>query len=46
MRLEAGRNYDFFLAEPIFKIGSQNLFSMEPTFRYREILKFRGLKKY
>ena len=26
-------------------IGSLNLFSMEPTFRYREILKFRGLNK-
>ena len=32
-----------FLAEPIIKIGSLNLFSTEPMFRYRVILKFRGL---
>ena len=33
----------FFLAEPIFKIGLFNQFSMEPTFHYCEILKFWGL---
>ena len=31
------------IAEPIFKIDSLNLFSAEPTSRYREILKCRGL---
>ena len=36
---------NLFLAEPIFKIGSLNLFNMEPTFRYHKILKFQGLKK-
>ena len=34
-----------FLAEPIFEIASWNLLNMEPTFRYRKILKFRGLEK-
>ena len=36
---------NIFLAEPIFKIGSLNLFNMEPKFRYRKILKFRSLEK-
>ena len=34
---------DIFLVKPILKVGSLNLFSAEPTFCYREILKFRGL---
>ena len=35
---------NLFLSEPIFKIVSLNLFSPETTFRYREILKFLGLR--
>ena len=27
----------------MFKLGSLNLFGVEPTFGYREMLKFRGL---
>ena len=34
---------NLFLAEFIFKIGSINLLSTEPTFLYRGILKFRGM---
>ena len=30
---------NLFLEEPIFKIDSLNLFSMDLTFRYREILR-------
>ena len=30
--LGIGGNYDFFLAEPIFKISSLNMFRMEPLF--------------
>ena len=30
--------------EAIFKIGSMNLFNREPSFCYRELLKFRGLR--
>ena len=41
--LGVGENYAIFLAGSIFKIGSLNLFSTEPTFRYRELLKFRDL---
>ena len=36
---------NLFLAEPIFEIGSLNLFNMKPTFRYRKILKFEAWKK-
>ena len=32
----------FFLAKPIFKIGSLNLFSTESMFRYREIWNFEA----
>ena len=42
--LGGGGIYDFFIAELIFKIGSLNLFSTEPTFRYGKILKYEGLK--
>ena len=34
---------NLFLAEPILKTGSLNLFSMEPKLCYPGILKFRGL---
>ena len=34
----------FFLAEPVFKIGSLSLFSTDPMFRYHEALKFWGLR--
>ena len=36
-RLWVGGNYEFFLAKPIFKIRSLNLFSTEHPFRYHEI---------
>ena len=33
---------NLFLAETVFKIGSLNQFGIEPKFRYRRMLKFRG----
>ena len=35
---------NFFLGEPVFKIGSLNLFGTETMFRFRKILKFRVLR--
>ena len=34
---------NFFCVDIIIKIGSMYLFSMEPMFPYREMLKFQGL---
>ena len=37
IELGIGGNYDFFHAEPVFKIGSLDLCTTETAFRYREI---------
>ena len=41
--LGVGANLDFFLTKSFSKKAFLNLFSTEPAFRYREILKFGDL---